>query len=156
MSNYQEKFNELDAEIKDCKLFDRKRKCVIDLCVSTNIKQKYHNFKIARRIEQLLQNYRYAIRDLDQLQIDVDINNTDYSIKGHIDDQQIVHLIITKTVDYGMSDSCAYQLDNGTRLNIEGDFSIYIEKEIDVHESQLEQVITEAIDALQHNYSNYN
>lgn len=32
MSNYQEKFNELDAEIKDQMLIDRKRKCVIDLC----------------------------------------------------------------------------------------------------------------------------
>jgi len=151
MSNYQEKFNELDAEIKNQKLIDRKRKCIIDSHVSTNIEQKYHNFKIARRIEQLLQNYRYAIRNLDKLQIDVDINNTDYSIKGHIDDQQIVHLVITKTVNYGMSDSCVYQLDKGIRLNIEGDFSIYIEKEVNVHESQLEQAITKAIDALRHN-----
>jgi len=156
MSNYQEKFNELDAEIKDQKLIDRKHKCIIDLCASTNIEQKYHNFKIARRIEQLLQNYRYAIRNLDKLQIDVDINNTDYSIKGHIDDQQIVHLVITKTVNYGMSHSYVHQLSSDTSLNIEGDFSIYIEKTIDAHESQLEQAITKAIDALQHNYSNLN
>lgn len=156
MSNYQEKFNELDAEIKDQKLIDRKHKCIIDLCASTNIERKYHNFKIARRIEQLLQNYRYAIRNLDQLQIDADIDNDDYSICGYIDDRQIVHLVITKTVNYGMSDSCVYQLDKCTRLNIEGDFSIYIEKTIDAHESQLEQAITKAIDALQHNYSNLN
>ena len=156
MYNYQEKFNELDAEIKDQMLIDRKRKCIIDLCVSTNIEQKYYNFKIARRIEQLLQNYKYAIRNLDQLQINVDISNNDYCIYGYIDDQQIVHFTVTKTVNYGMSDSCAYQLDDSTCLNIEGDFSMYIEKTIDVHESQLEQAITEAINALQHNYSNYN
>lgn len=151
MHNYQEKFNKLDAEIKDQMLIDRKRKCIIDLCVNTNIEQKYHNFKIARRIEQLLQNYRYAIRNLDKLQIDIDIDNDDYTICGYIDNQQIVHLVITKTVDFGMSDSCVYQLDDCTRLNIEGDFSIYIEKTIDAHESQLEQAITKAIDALQHN-----
>lgn len=156
MSNYQEKFNELEAEIKDQKLIDRKHKCIIDFCANTNIEQKYRNFKIARRIEQLLQNYRYAIRNLDKLQIDVDIHNDDYSICGYIDDQRIVHFKVTKTVDFGMSDSCVYQLDDCMRLNIEGDFSIYIEKTIDAHESQLEQAITEAIDALQHNYSNYN
>ena len=149
MSNYQEKFN--DAEIKNQKLIDRKRKCIIDSHVSTNIEQKYHNFKIARRIEQLLQNYRYAIRNLDQLQIDADIDNDDYSICGYIDDQQIVHLVITKTVDFGMSHSYVHQLSSDTSLNIEGDFSIYIEKTIDAHESQLEQAITKAIDALQHN-----
>lgn len=156
MSNYQEKFNELDAEISNQKLFDRKHKCIIDLCMSTNIEQKYRNFVIARRIEQSLQMNRHAIRNLDQLQIDADIDNDDYSICGYIDDQQIVHLVITKTVDFGMSHSYVHQLSSDTSLNIEGDFSIYIEKEIDVHESQLEQVITEAIDALQHNYSNYN
>ena len=151
MSNYQEKFNELDAEIKDCKLFDRKHKCIINFCANTNIEQKYRNFKIARRIEQLLQNYRYVIRNLDKLQIDVDIHNDDYSICGYIDDRQIVHLKVTKTVDYGMSHSYVHQLSSDTSLNIEGDFSIYIEKTIDVHESQLEQAITKAIDALQHN-----
>lgn len=156
MYNYQEKFNELGAEIKNQKLIDRKRKCIIDLCVSTNIEQKYHNFKIARRIEQLLQNYRYAIRNLDQLQIDADIDNDDYSICGYIDDKQIVHFKVTKTVDFGMSHSYVHHLSSDTSLNIEGDFSIYIEKKVNVHESQLEQAITEAIDVLQHNYSNYN
>lgn len=155
MNNYQEKFNELDAEIKDQMLIDRKRKCIIDLCVNTNIEQKYRNFVIARRIENLLQNYRYAIRNLDKLQIDADIDNDDYRICGYIDDQQIVHIVITKTVNYGMSDSYVHQLSSDTSLNIEGDFSVYIEKTIDVHESQLEQAITEAINALQHNYSNY-
>lgn len=156
MHNYQEKFNELDAEIKDQTLIDRKRKCIIDLCASTNIEQKYHNFKIARRIEQLLQNYKYAIRNLDQLQINVDINNNDYCIYGYIDDQQIVHFTVTKTVDYGMSDSYTHQLDDSTCLNIEGDFSVYIKRKIDVHESKLEQSITEALDALQHKYVDYN
>ena len=156
MERYQERFNKLDAEIKDQKLIDRKRKCIIDFCVNANIEQKYCNFVIARRIEQSLQMNRHAIRNLDQLQIDADIDNDDYSICGYIDDRQIVHLVITKTVNYGMSDSCVYQLDNGTRLNIEGDFSIYIEKEVNVHESQLEQAITEVVDALRHNYSNLN
>lgn len=153
---YQEKFNELDAEISNQKLIDCKRKCIIDLCVSTNLEQKYCNFKIARRIEQSLQMNRYAIRNLDQLQIDADIDNDDYSIRGHIDDQQIVHFTVTKTVNYGMSDNYTHQLDDSTCLNIEGDFSVYIEKTIDVHESQLEQSITEVVDALRRNYSNLN
>ena len=152
MSNYQEKFNELEAEIKDQKLIDRKHKCIIDFCANTNIEQKYRNFKIARRIEQLLQNYRYAIRNLDKLQIDVDIHNDDYTIYGHIDNQQIVHFTVTKTVDYGMSDNYTHQLDDSTYLNIEGDFSVYIKRKIDVHESQLEQSIVEALDTLQRKY----
>lgn len=155
MEKYQEKFNKLDAEIKDQKLIDRKHKCIIDFCVNTNIEQKYRNFKIARRIEQILQMNRHAVRNLDQLRIDANIDNDDYSICGYIDDQQIVHLVITKTVDYGMSDNYAHRLDDNTCLEIEGDFSVYIEKEVNVHESQLEQSITNAIEALRHNYLNY-
>lgn len=156
IERYQEKFNKLDAEIKNQKLIDRKHKCIVDQNIFENIEQKYCNFKIARRIEQSLQTNRHAIRNLDQLQIDADIDNDDYSICGYIDDQQIVHFTVTKTVDFGMSHSYVHQLSSDTSLNIEGDFSIYIEKTIDAHESQLEQAITKAIDALQHDYSNLN
>lgn len=46
-----------------------------------------------------MSNYQEKFNELD---------NDDYSICGYVDDQQIVHLVITKTVDYGMSDNYAH------------------------------------------------
>ena len=137
----EETFNELDEESKDRKAFHRESKFVLkDRDIFEMIEPAYHNYKIACRIEQLIKDYHYIIVCLLPLQIDVEIDNDRYSICGHIDDRQIVHLVIKKV---------AYS-------NVEDDFSSDSEKVIDVHESQLEQTITEALNELRHKYVNYN
>ena len=153
----EEKFNELDEESKDRKLFHRKSKFVLeDRDILEMIELAYHNYKIACRIEQIIKKHRYTIVCLNPLQIDVEIDNDHYSICGHVDNRQIVHLVISKAVNHGTSDNYAHRLNDHDRLKINGNFLVYSELVIDVHKSQLEQAITEALDALQHKYVDYN
>ena len=168
---YQEKFNELDAEIKGHMLIDCKREYALDQYIFINIGRKYLNLKSARRIEKALKSYRpksicldvlYAndsfeenqcrIVMLDDILINATIDNDEYQIDGHIDEQSIVHVTISKVVHNHTSNSYANQLSNDVRLNIEGDFGIYLECTINAHENQLEQSIIEALDALQRKY----
>lgn len=168
---YQKKFNALDAEIKDQTLIDRKSKCVLDQYIFINIEQKHRNLKLVRRIEQVLESYRPKSICLDVLQADdsfeenqcrivmlddilinAAIDNDEYQIDGRIDEQSIVHVTISKVVHNHTSGSYERQLSPDIQLNIVGDFGIYIECAINVHESQLEQSIVEALDALQRKY----
>ena len=171
MKLYQEKFNELDAEIKDQALIDRKSKCVLDQYIFINVEQKYCNLKLARRIEQVLESYRpksicldvlqandkfeenqCRIVMLDDLLINAVIDNDEYQIAARIDNQSIVHVTISKVAHNHTSSSYERRLSPDVQLNITGDFGIYLECAINVHESQLEQSIVEALDALQRKY----
>lgn len=169
----EEKFNELDTEIKDQKAFRRKSKFVLkDRDILEMIEPACRNFEIAHRIEQVVKSYRPKSICLDVLQandsfeenqcrivmlddilINATIDNDEYQIDGHIDEQSIVHVTISKVVHNHTSNSYANQLSNDVRLNIEGDFGIYLECTINVHESQLEQSIIEALDELQRKYT---
>ena len=168
---YQKKFNELDAEIKGHMLIDYKRKYVLDQYIFTNTERKYRNLTLARRIEQVLKSYRpksvcldvlqnndtseenqCAIFDLNELFVKARIDDDAYQIDGYIDDQSIVHITASKVAhDY---DSSCYtrQLNNDVHLRVTGDFGLYLECTVNVHESQLEQSIVEALDTLQHKY----
>lgn len=157
MERYQEKVNKLDAEINDQKAFSCTSKFVLeDRDIFEIVEPSCLNFVIACRIEQLIKKHRYTIVCLDPLQIDVEIDNDRYSICGHVDNRQIVHLVISKAVNHGTSDNYAHRLNDHDRLKIKDNFLVYFELVIDVHKSQLEQAITEALDALQHKYTNYN
>lgn len=169
----EEKFNELDTEIKDQKAFRRKSKFVLkDRGILEMIEPACRNFEIAHRIEQVVKRYRPKSICLDVLQannsfeenqcrivmlddilINAAIDNDEYQIDGHIDEQSIVHVTISKVVHNHTSNSYANQLSNDVRLNIEGDFGIYLECMINVYESQLEQSIIEALDKLQRKYT---
>lgn len=168
----EEKFNELDEESKDRKAFHRKSKFVLeDRDILEIVEPACRNFEIAHRIEQVVKSYRPKSICLDVLQandsfeenqcrivmlddilINAAIDNDEYQIDGRIDEQSIVHVTISKVVHNHTSSSYTKQLDNDVRLNIEGDFGIYLECTINVHESQLEQSIVEALDALQRKY----
>jgi hypothetical protein len=157
MEHYQEKFNKLDAEIKDQKLIDRTSKFVLeDRDILEIVEPTCLNFAIACKIEQLIKKHRYTIVCLDPLQIDVEIDNENYSICGHVDNRQIVHLVISKAVNHGTSDNYVHRLNDHDRLKIKGNFLVYSELVIDVHKSQLEQAIIEALDALQRKDVDYN
>lgn len=169
---YQKKFNELDAEIKDQMLIDCKRKYILDQYIFTNTERKYRNLKIARRIEQVLKSYRpkgvcldalqdhytskenqCAIFDLNELFVKARIGDDTYQIDGYVDDQSIVHIKTSKVAhDY---DSSCYtrQLNDDVHLRVTGDFGLYLECAVNVHESQLEQSIVEALDTLQRKYA---
>ena len=168
---YQKKFNVLDTEIKDQVLIDRKSKCVLDQHIFTNTERKYRNLKLARRIEQVLESYRpksicldvlqandtfeenqCRIVMLDDLLINAVIDNDEYQISAQIDKQSIVHVAISKVAHDHTSSSYSKQLSEDVQLNIEGDFGIYLECMINMHESQLEQSIIEALDKLQRKY----
>ena len=169
----EEKFNELDIEIKDQKAFSRKSKFVLeDRDILEMIEPERRNFEIARRIEQVVKSYQpksicldvlqsndsfeenqCRIVMLDDLLINAVIDNDEYQINGHIDEQSIVHITISKVAHNHTSSSYSKQSSDEVRLNIEGDFGIYLECTIDVHESQLEQSIIEALDALQRKYT---
>ena len=153
----EEKFNELDTEIKDQKAFHRKSKFVLeDRDILEMIEPTCRNFEIARRIEQLIKKHRYTIVCLDPLQIDVEIDNDHYSICGHVDNRQIVHLVISKAVNHRTSDNYVHRLNDRERLKIKGNFLVYSEIVIDVHKSQLEQAIIDVLDALQRKDVDYN
>lgn len=168
---YQKKFNVLDTEIKDQVLIDRKSKCVLDQYIFTNTERKYRNLKLARRIEQVLESYRpksicldvlqsndtfeenqCRIVMLDDLLINAMINDNEYQISACIDNQSIVHVTISKVVHNHTSSRYVRQLSTDVHLNIVGDFGIYLECTISVHESELEQSIVEALDALRRKY----
>ena len=140
MKKDQEKFNELD---EDRDIFE----IVEPAC---------RNFVIACKIEQLIKKHRYTIVCLDPLQIDVEIGNENYSICGHVDNRQIVHLVISKAVNHGTSDNYMHRLNDRERLKITGDFLVYSEIAIDVHKSQLEQAIIDVLDVLQRKDADYN
>lgn len=168
----EEKFNELDTEIKDQKAFRRKSKFVLeDRDMLEMIEPTCRNFEIAHRIEQVVKSYRPKSVCLDVLQandsfeenqcrivmlddilINAAIDNDEYQIDGHIDEQSIVHITISKVARNHTSSSYSKQLSDEVRLNIEGDFGIYLECTINVHENQLEQSIVEALDTLQRKY----
>ena len=62
MERYQEKFNKLDAEIKDQKLIDRTSKFVLeDRDIFEIVEPACLNFAIACKIEQLIKKHRYTI-----------------------------------------------------------------------------------------------
>lgn len=169
----EEKFNELDTEIKDQKAFSCKSKFVLkDRDILEMIEPTCRNFEIAHRIEQVVKSYRpksicldvlqandvfeenqCRIVMLDDLLLNAVIDNDEYQIDGHIGEQSIVHVTISKVVHNHTSNSYANQLSNDVQLNIEGDFGIYLECAINVHESQLEQSIIEALDKLQRKYT---
>jgi hypothetical protein len=169
----EEKFNELDTEIKDQKAFRRKSKFVLkDRDILEMIEPACRNFEIAHRIEQVVKSYRPKSICLDVLQandsfeenqcrivmlddilINAAIDNDEYQIDGHIDEQSIVHVTISKVAHNHASGSYVRQLSNDVQLNIAGDFGIYLECTIDVHESQLEQSIIEALDKLRRKYT---
>ena len=169
----EEKFNELDEEIKDQKAFHRKSKFVLeDRDILEMIESARRNFEIACRIEQVVKSYQpksvcldvlqskdtvkenqCRIVMLDDLLINAVIDNDEYQINGHIDEQSIVHITISKVAHNHTSSSYSKQLSEDVQLNIERDFGIYLECAIDVHESQLEQSIIDALDALQRKYT---
>ena len=152
----EETFNELDEKSKDRKAFHRESKFVLeDRDIFEIVEPACLNFVIACKIEQLIKKHRYTIVCLDPLQIDVEIDNDNYSICGHVDNRQIVHIVISKAVNHGTSDNYVHRLNDRERLKIKGNFLVYSEIAIDVHKSQLEQAITEALDALQRKYVDY-
>ena len=171
--NKEEKFNELDTESKEQKVRNRKSKFSIDDCdILEMIEPTCRNFVIARRIEQVVKSYQpksvcldvlqskdtfeenqCRIVMLDDLLINAVIDNNEYQIYGHIDERSIVYVTISKVAHNHTSSSYSKQLSDEIRLNIEGDFGIYLECAIDVHESQLEQSIIEALDKLQRKYT---
>ena len=140
MKKDQEKFNELD---EDRDIFE----IVEPAC---------RNFVIACKIEQLIKKYRYTVVCFIPLQIDVEIGNENYSIGGHVDNRQIVQLVISKAVNHGTSDNYVHRLNDRERLKITGDFLVYSEIAIDVHKSQLEQAIIDVLDTLQRKDVDYN
>lgn len=169
---YQKKFNELDAEIKDHMLIDYKRKYVLDQYIFTNIERKYRNLKLTRRIEQVLKSYRpksvcldvlqdhytskenqCAIFDLNELFVKARIGDDTYQIDGYIDDQSIAHLTASKVAHEYDSSCYTRQVNNDVHLRVTGDFGLYLECAVNVHESQLEQSIVEALDTLQRKYA---
>ena len=136
---------------KNQKLINRTSKFALeDRDILEIIEPTCLNFVIACKIEQLIKKHRYTIVCLDPLQINVEIDNNHYSICGHVDNRQIVHLVISKAVNHGTSDNYMRRLNDRERLKIKGNFLVHSEIAIDVHKSQLEQAITEALDALQH------
>lgn len=147
----EEKFNELNKKSKDRKAFRRKSKFAIeDRDVLEIIEPACRNYKIASRIEQLIKDYRYTIVSLDELQIDVEIDNSHYSICGHIDDRQIVHLVVTNIVRYDSDDHYMRKVSENSYMHIDGDFSLFFEYVINVHESELEQELENALKELSH------
>ena len=153
----EEKFNELDTESKEQKLIDRKSKFAIEDCdILEIIEPACLNFVIACKIEQLIKKHRYTIVCLNPLQIDVEIDNCKYSIAGHVDNRQIVHLVISKAVNHGTSDNYVHRLNDHDRLKIKDNFLVYSELVIDVHKSQLEQAIIDVLDSLQRKDVDYN
>lgn len=147
----EEKFNELNEESKDRKAFRRKTKFAIkDRDIFEIIKPAYHNYKIACRIEQLIKDYHYIIVCLHPLQIDVEIDNSHYSICGHIDDRQIAHLVVTNIVRYDSDNHYMRKISENSYMRIDGDFSLFFEYVINVHESELEQELEKALTELSH------
>ena len=126
---YQEKIEKLEAEMKE------------------------RNLVIARRIERFLEGaHSEIVVPLRQQYIRVvgKHNNVDCVIKGCVDYQDIIHLVVTKTVQYNNDEYYMRQLSENARMHINGDFSLFFEYVINTHESELEQELEKALTELSH------
>lgn len=156
MEKNQEKFNELGIEIYNNLVIDQQSGYAINSQnIFENTDKKLSNLKLARKIEQILHNENCVIKNLYPLQIMYDQDDVEYEIRGSIDDQQIVHLIITKIVRSSKEEDCRCPITKNITLFIENELTMQFRYSIHIHKSQLEQSITEALDALQHKYTNY-
>jgi hypothetical protein len=127
--DYQEKIEKLEAEMKE------------------------RNLAIARRIEQFLEDAQSEIvAPLHQHYIRVvgKHNNVDCVIRGCIDHQDIIHLVVTKTVRYNSDENYMRRVSQNTNMHIEGNFSLFFEYIINAHESELEQELEKALTELSH------
>lgn len=157
MSNYQEKFNELGIEIYNNLVIDQQSGCAINVQnIFENTDKKLSNLKLAREIEQILHNENCAIKNLYPLQIMYDQDDVKYAIRGSIDDQQIVHLIITKIVRSSKEEDCRCPITKNITLFIENELTMKFQYKTDIHESQLKQSLLEAINTMQYEYPNLN
>lgn len=127
--DYQEKIERLEAETKE------------------------RNLAIAHRIERFLEDAQSEIVvPLCQQYIRVagKHNSVDCVIRGCVDPQDIIHLVVTKTVKYNNDEYYMRQLSENARMHINGDFSLFFEYVINAHESELEQELEKALKELNH------
>ena len=127
--DYQEKIERLEAETKE------------------------RNLAIAHRIERFLEDAQSEIvvpLRQQYLRVVGKHDSVDCVIKGCVDPQNIIHLIITKTVKYNNDEYYMRQLSENARMHINGDFSLFLECAINVHESELEQELENALTELSH------
>lgn len=124
---YQEKIEKLEAEMKE------------------------HDLAIVHRIERFLEDAQSEIVvPLCQQYIRVvgKHDSVDCVIRGCVDPQDIIHLILTKTVKYNNDEYYMQQLSENVRMHVNGDFSLFLECAINVHESKLEQELEKALKEL--------
>ena len=156
MEKYQEKFNELGIEIYNNLVIDQQSGYAINSQnIFENTDKKLSNLKLASKIEQILHNENCVIKNLYPLQIMYDQDDVEYEIRGSIDDQQIVHLIITKIVRSSKED-CRCPITKNITLFIENELTMQFRYKTDIHESQLKQSLLEAINTMQYEYPNLN
>lgn len=126
---YQEKIEKLEAEMKE------------------------RNLAIAHRIERFLEDAQSEIVvPLRQQYIRVvgKHDDVDCVIKGCVDHQDIIHLVVTKTVKYNNDEWYMRQISENARMHINGEFSLFFEYVINAHESELEQELEKALTELSH------
>ena len=155
MEKYQEKFNELGIEIYNNLVIDQQSGYAINSQnIFENTDKKLSNLKLAREIERILCNENCMIKNLYPLQIIYNQNDVEYEIRGNIDDQQIVHLIITKIVRTSKEEDCRCPITKNITLFIENELMMKFQYKTDIHESQLKQSLLEAINTMQYEYLN--